>query len=195
MSLPVESHGSKSQSNELGKALLLIARHTIADEFGIGHPSDPTPEDFPELGRPGATFVTLTSEGNLRGCIGTLVAVRPLIEDVRSNAFSAAFRDSRFAPLAPHEFEQVRVEVSLLSPSTPVTFKSEADFLRQLRPGVDGVILEYGAHRSTFLPQVWASLPQPRKFIEHLKVKAGLSADFWNESIRLARYTVTKWQE
>ena len=193
--MPVESHGTKSQNNELGKALLQIARHAIADEFGIGHPADPTPEDFPELGRPGATFVTLTSEGNLRGCIGTLVAARPLIDDVRSNAFSAAFRDSRFAPLAPNEFEQVRVEVSLLSPSTRMSFQSETDFLRQLRPGEDGVILEYGAHRSTFLPQVWATLPQPRKFIEHLKLKAGLSADFWNDSIRLSRYTVTKWQE
>jgi hypothetical protein len=178
--------------SDLGSALLIRARNAIAAEFGLPPAAEPAE---PELQQPGATFVTLTQQGQLRGCIGSLAAWRPLDQDVRSNARSAAFRDPRFAPLAESELAQTRVEVSLLTPAVPMSFAGEDDAVRQLRPGVDGVILEWGMHRGTFLPQVWESLPEPRMFMAHLKQKAGLAPDFWAPDIRLSRYEVQKWKE
>lgn len=147
------------------------------------------------LQQPGATFITLTQHGRLRGCIGSLQARQPLIENVRSNAVSAALHDTRFLPVTADELESIRIEVSLLSALQPIRFASEPDALKQLRPGMDGITLEYGDNRSTFLPQVWDSLPQPREFLAQLKVKAGLYADFWDDGVRLSRYTVQKWCE
>jgi hypothetical protein len=176
----------------LGTALLARARNAIAGEFGIA----PRPEpDHPALHAPGATFVTLTQRGELRGCIGSLEAWRPLDQDVRANALAAAFRDPRFAPLIEAELPRTRVEVSLLTASTPMPFASEADAIARMRPGIDGMILEYGMHRGTFLPQVWESLPEPRQFMAHLKQKAGLPADFWSPDLKLSRYEVQKWKE
>jgi AmmeMemoRadiSam system protein A len=147
------------------------------------------------LSRPGATFVTLTQYGELRGCIGSLQACDPLIDDVSNNAVSAALRDPRFMPLMVDELESVSVEVSLLSELQPLRFASETDALAQLRPAIDGVVFEYGPYRSTFLPQVWESLPQPSQFLAKLKSKARLSEDFWDEEVKLSRYTVSKWRE
>lgn len=144
---------------------------------------------------PGASFVTLTRQGELRGCIGTLEAHRPLGIDVRENAVAAAFRDPRFTPLTRAEFDDVRVEVSVLSPAEALVVASEEHALETLRPHVDGVVFEYGDHRSTFLPQVWEQLPDPAEFLAYLKRKAGLPADFWAEQVRLSRYTVSKWKE
>lgn len=175
-----------------GPVLLKLAREAIAAEFG--HPLPPAP-DLAWLQSPGATFVTLTQQGNLRGCIGSLAAYRPLLQDIRSNAVAAAFRDPRFDPLSESELAMTRVEVSLLSPSQPVTFNDEQDALSQLRPGIDGVILEYRHYRSTFLPQVWEQLPHPADFMSQLKRKAGLPGDFWAPEILLSRYTVEKWKE
>ena len=124
-----------------------------------------------------------------------LEAHRPLDADVRSNARAAAFRDPRFAPLAEDELARTRVEVSLLTPAVPIEFADEDDAVRQLRPGIDGVILEWRGRRGTFLPQVWASLPERRSFFAHLKQKAGLPADFWAPDVKLDRYEVRKWQE
>ena len=149
----------------------------------------------PELDRPGACFVTLSQEGKLRGCIGSLEAWRALREDVRANARAAAFSDPRFPPLAQDELARIRVEVSLLTPPQPLSFAGEEEALRQLRPGVDGVVLEQGSHRSTFLPQVWESLPDPRQFLAQLKIKAGLPPDFRSKDLRLSRYQVQKWKE
>jgi AmmeMemoRadiSam system protein A len=143
----------------------------------------------------GASFVTLTQDGDLRGCIGSLEAHRPLVVDVQKNAVAAAFHDPRFSPLSNHEFARVRVEVSQLSAAEPLAFENEAHALNQLRPRVDGLILEYGRHRSTFLPQVWETLARPEIFLAQLKRKAGLPADFWHDQLRLSRYTVTKWKE
>ncbi|MDO8932155.1 MAG: AmmeMemoRadiSam system protein A [Rhodocyclaceae bacterium] len=176
----------------LGSALLARARNAIAAEFGEAALPEPT---HPLLGEPGATFVTLTQDGNLRGCIGSLEAWRPLDADVRANACAAAFRDPRFPPLAHDELPRTRVEVSLLQPAQPIVFAGEEDALRQLRPGIDGVILEYGRHRGTFLPQVWESLPEPRLFLAHLKQKAGLAPGFWAPDLTLSRYEVQKWKE
>lgn len=177
---------------ELGTALLVRARNAIAAEFG----RDALPEpDHPALHQAGATFVTLTQRGDLRGCIGSLEAWRLLDQDVRANAKAAAFRDPRFMALSEEELDLTRVEVSLLKPAVPMAFTSEEDAVRQLRPGIDGVILESGLHRGTFLPQVWESLPEPRLFMAHLKQKAGLSPDFWSADVKLSRYEVQKWTE
>jgi AmmeMemoRadiSam system protein A len=179
-------------NDDLGKTLLVLARHAIADELGIDRAADPTD---PALAQPGATFVTLTENGRLRGCIGSLEARRPLGEDVLANARAAAFSDTRFAPLGRDEFKQVRVEVSLLSAAQAMSFSDEEDALRQLRPAIDGVILEAGLRRATFLPQVWESLPEPRQFLAELKYKAGLPAGYWNDNVKLYRYEVQKWKE
>ncbi len=176
----------------LGRALLVRARNAIAGEFGIAPASEP---DDPALGLPGATFVTLTQEGRLRGCIGSLEAHRSLDADVRENAKAAAFRDPRFPPLSRDELARTRVEVSLLTPATPIGFTDEEDAIRRLRPGIDGVILEWRGRRGTFLPQVWESLPDPGRFLAHLKQKAGLPADFWAPDVKLYRYEVQKWKE
>ena len=179
---------------DLGPALLLRARNAIAAQ--LKQPTQPEPA-HPALALPGATFVTLTQGGQLRGCIGSLEAHRALDQDVRANAVAAAFRDPRFAPLTLAELPRTRVEVSLLTASVPISFSSEADALRQLRPHVDGVILIAGpgGRRGTFLPQVWEQLPEPRQFLAHLKQKAGLPADWWSDQVQLRRYEVQKWKE
>lgn len=176
----------------LGEALLTIARNAIGREFGSA--ARPVAE-LPELQRPGATFVTLMQNGHLRGCIGALDAARPLGEDVAHNARAAAFRDPRFSPLEPDEWPHTRVEVSLLEPSAEMQFRDEADLLAQLRPGEDGLILQWGHHRATFLPQVWDTLPNRAQFLMELKRKAGLPLDFWEPGLRVHRYRVTKWRE
>ena len=175
-----------------GRILLHLARAAIAKDLDfISH-------DLPRsdwLEEPGATFITLTLNGQLRGCIGSLEAHRPLIDDVRHNAVASAFSDPRFDPLSKEEFADVLVDVSLLSKPEPMSFSSEQNALAQLHPGKDGVILEYRGHRATYLPQVWAQLSDPQEFIDHLKQKAGLPGDFWSNDIRLSRYTVQKWHE
>ncbi|MEO8039746.1 MAG: AmmeMemoRadiSam system protein B [Betaproteobacteria bacterium] len=175
-----------------GDVLLPIARATIARQLGVQLTAR---EDAPFLKEVGATFVTLQRNGQLRGCIGSLEARRPLLDDLKHNARAAAFLDPRFRPLSLREFDDVRIEVSILSASTPIEFRDEPDLLTQLVPHVDGLILEQGAHRGTFLPQVWESLPTPAAFLAHLKQKAGLAPDFWSRELRVARYSVEKWTE
>jgi AmmeMemoRadiSam system protein A len=177
---------------QLGEALLARARNAIAGELGGEQVNEP---EHPALHRPGATFVTLTRQGELRGCVGSIEAFRPLDQDVRENAKAAAFRDRRFASLGKSELAATRVEVSLLSPAEPIRFATEDDAVRQLRQGVDGVILECGRHRGTFLPQMWEHLPDPRQFLSELKRKAGLAENFWSKDLRLYRYEVQKWSE
>jgi AmmeMemoRadiSam system protein A len=183
---------SEQLDNEKGATLLKLARSEIASKLGHGV-SFPAQAGW--LAEPGASFVTLTRQGELRGCIGTLEAHRPLGLDVRENAVAAAFRDPRFMPLTRVEFDEIRVEVSVLSPSEILVVASEEHALATLRPNVDGVVFEYRHYRSTFLPQVWEQLPEPAEFMAHLKRKAGLPMDFWAEEVRLSRYTVSKWKE
>jgi AmmeMemoRadiSam system protein A len=175
-----------------GKLLLTIARAAISNALDVPRTAD---ETAPWLAEHGACFVTLTQHGQLRGCIGTLQAHRSLLEDVKSNAVSAALHDPRFMPLRAAELDSTRIEVSLLSPPQALAFRDETDALAQLRPHVDGVVFEYRHYRSTFLPQVWEQLPQPQQFMAHLKQKAGLPSDFWSPDIQLSRYTVDKWKE
>jgi AmmeMemoRadiSam system protein A len=178
--------------DEKGKVLLPIARAAISRALDVFCAAD---ETAPWLEEKGACFVTLTQGGELRGCIGTLQAHRPLLSDVKSNAVSAAMHDPRFMPLGAEELDITTVEISLLSPMTPMDVRDEADALAQMRPNIDGIVFEFGRYRSTFLPQVWEDLPQPRHFLEMLRRKAGLPEDFWEEGVKLSRYTVTKWRE
>lgn len=143
----------------------------------------------PALRAPGATFVTLHVERELRGCIGTLEARDPLVLDVVTNAYSAAYRDPRFPGLTRVEFERLDLHISILSPPEPLAVESEEDLLAQLRPGIDGLILAEGQRRGTFLPAVWDALPEPRLFVQHLKQKAGLPSDYWSATLAVARYT------
>ena len=143
----------------------------------------------------GATFVTLTKNDELRGCIGSLEAARPLGEDVAQNALGAAFRDPRFTPMVAHEWPQCRVEVSLLSTPKPLRFADEADLLAQIRAGEDGLVLEADGRRGTFLPQVWQDIQDKRAFLAHLLRKAGLPADTRLTRCKISRYRVVKWKE
>lgn len=176
----------------LGDALLARARNAVARDLACAVSAEPW---HPRLTQPGATFVTLRLSGELRGCIGSLAATRPLDEDVRANAVAAAFRDPRFAPLTAAEFPATRFEVSLLAPPQPLAARDEAELLRVLRPHVDGVVLRCGDRRATLLPQVWASLPDPRDFVRALKRKAGLPTAFWSDALVFERYEVIKFDE
>ena len=187
---------------ELGRSLVTLARLAIGAELGEvrGIGSDRAGTEgaepvHPALEAPGATFVTLFKHGLLRGCIGTLEARRPLGVDVRANAVAAAFDDPRFPRLANEEFIDTSVEVSLLSAPEPMMADGEQDLLAQLRPGVDGLVLEFAGRRATFLPQVWDSLREPTAFLAELKRKAGLPIDFWSAAAHISRYRVTKWRE
>ena len=177
---------------DAGGILLPLARASIAAQLGTPLAAR---DDADWLGNTAASFVTLMLDGELRGCIGTLEAHRALGEDVKANAVAAAFRDPRFKPLDKHEFDTIRVEISVLSAIESVAFRDEDDALQRLRPEIDGVIFEYGHHRSTFLPQVWEDFRDPRVFLGHLKYKAGLPPDFWDPTVKLSRHTVVKWSE
>lgn len=175
-----------------GQVLLPLARSAIAKKLKL------PPVAVGEaawLDEKAASFVTLTIGGELRGCIGSLVAHRTLRDDVVANAAAAAFGDPRFEPLTVSEYPAIRVEVSVLSTPEPMSFTSRADALAQLRPGVDGLILTSGRHRATFLPQVWAQLPSREEFVRALARKAGLAPDYWDNRMELDRYQVRSWAE
>jgi len=178
--------------SDAGRILLPLARSAIAERLGLEQPAE---TDLPWLKQQGASFITVMRDAKLRGCIGTLRPHRALAEDVRANAVAAAFRDPRFAPIGAEELAAISLEISVLSALEPLRFGDEPDALRQLRPGVDGVVFEYGHHSGTFLPQVWDDLKEPKEFLAHLKYKAGLPPDFWDPTVRLSRYTVYKWRE
>jgi AmmeMemoRadiSam system protein A len=139
--------------------------------------------------------VTLTQEGKLRGCIGSLHPTRTLGEDVVANAAAAALADRRFSPLKSEELRAIEMEVSLLSTPTLVPFAEEGDLFAQVRAGADGVILACGGSRSTYLPQVWESLPDPRQFFASLMQKAGIPVDTRLTRCQVWRYQVVKWRE
>ena len=176
----------------LGRATLAIAREAIARALELEHAA--AVARMPELDQPAATFVTLKCNGDLRGCIGSVEARRALGDDVTHNARAAAYRDPRFHPVTPGELPRLDVEVSVLSPRVPLEAMSEAEALRKLRPGIDGICFEFHDLASTFLPQVWESLPEPAIFLAELRRKAGLAPNFWHPDVRLSRYTVEKYQ-
>ena len=173
--------------------MLDIARNSIEAALGVSKPE--LLPDEPWLKPAHATFVTLTQNGRLRGCIGSLEAHRPLGEDVRHNARAAALSDPRFPSLTSEELASTRIEVSLLSTPKLLAFADHADLIAQLRPGEDGLILECGEASGTFLPQVWESLPDPEQFVAELKRKAGVAPDVSTAKCRIQRYRVLKWKE
>jgi AmmeMemoRadiSam system protein A len=174
--------------------LLRTARHAVAEVLGAGTATAPAADA--ELRAVGSSFVTLTLGGRLRGCVGSLSFDRPLIDDVSENAVAAAFRDRRFPPLRREELAAVRFEVSVLSVPEPLPAAATVEeAARLLRPGFDGVVLERGAARGVFLPQVWESLPAPLEFLRQLRRKAGLAEAGWDEATRLWRFGVEKWSE
>ncbi len=183
---------TREATPERGPVLLAHARGAIAQALGLPVAAA---SDAEFLSRPGATFVTLKTHGELRGCVGSLQAHRPLREDVRDNARAAAFLDRRFAPLGRAEYPRLAVEVSLLAPSQPLVVADEAELHASLRPGIDGLTLSYRQRRATFLPQVWDSLPEARAFVAALKRKLGVGTGFWSDELRVFRYTVDKWAE
>ncbi|MBF0295020.1 MAG: AmmeMemoRadiSam system protein B [Magnetococcales bacterium] len=182
---------------DLGLALPGVAREhlirTLRNEPGVS--GEVLTRRWPELAQPGATFVTLKKQGQLRGCIGTLSPHRPLAEDLLENTLSAALRDPRFPPLAREELPLIDIEVSLLTPPEPLPHRDAEDLLARLRPGVHGVILAKNGRRATFLPQVWEQLPDPLEFLGHLCRKAGLDGSCWRQGAEIQVYTVQKFQE
>jgi MEMO1 family protein len=184
--------GAADDDPVLAHALLSRARNAIARALALPTTAEP---GHPALDAPGATFVTLRLDGELRGCVGSLSAERAVADDVRVHALAAAFRDSRFEPLGVEEFAELDIEVSLLGPTQPVAASTEAEAHDALRPGIDGVLLEWRGRSATFLPQVWDQLPLPAEFLAALKRKAGLAADFWHQDLRLSRYRVRKFAQ
>ncbi|QSA98313.1 AmmeMemoRadiSam system protein A [Methylococcus sp. EFPC2] len=169
--------------------LMELARQSIRHGLEYGKPLAVNIAALPEdLAAPRASFVTLEKNGRLRGCIGSLQASRALALDIAENAYAAAFRDPRFQPVSAEEVDALEIHLSLLTAPEPMAFASEADLLAQITPEVDGLVLEDGVHRGTFLPSVWESLPDRTDFLRHLKQKAELPADYWSSSLRVSRY-------
>lgn len=184
-----ESPPSSSLSADEQASLLQIARESIA--FGLNHKQPPEVDLSRFSGvmlEDRATFVTLKYAGDLRGCIGALEARRPLVQDVAANAFGAAFSDRRFNPVSEVELPMLEYHISILTPRQILTVDSEADLLSKLRPGIDGLVLEEGTHRATFLPAVWETLPDPSDFVLHLKRKADWNDDYWSSGITVWIY-------
>jgi AmmeMemoRadiSam system protein A len=175
-----------------GPDIVRLARASI--RHGLVH-REPLPINYDELpgamAEPAATFTTLHIEGKLRGCCGTLEAVRPLAADVAYSAFRAAFRDPRFEPVGEHELSVIRLEVSVLSPLESMPVADEADLLNRLTPGVDGLVIVAEGRHATFLPKVWEMFPNPEHFLAALKTKCGLPGDYWSDRLEFRRYQST----
>lgn len=179
-------------SDSHGNVLLAVARGAV--EAALGGARRPPPDD-PWLREPGSTFVTLTQGGLLRGCIGTVRPVYPLVEDLRRNAVAAALADPRFHPLSATDLPFTRFEVSVLSPLATLRATSEEELRRQLAPGSHGLVLSWQRHSGTFLPQMWEQLPDPALFLRYLKRKAGLPEEFWDPEVVARVFTVRAWHE
>jgi hypothetical protein len=184
-------------TDEEKQTLLRLARQAV--EHGV-RGEQPPPMDpaclTSRLREPGATFVTLTVNGDLRGCIGALEAHQPLAEDVREHALAAALYDPRFPPVQVGELGRIRIEVSRLTEARPLEYASPGDLLKKLRPNIDGVILKDGIRRATFLPQVWEKLPDPVDFLDHLCRKMGDRSNLWREGkLQVYVYQVEEFHE
>ena len=171
------------------QTLLRVAREAVLEGVRRGVPWLPDPQEYPAtLRAPGASFVTLHVDGELHGCVGSLEPARPLVVDVAHNAFAAAFHDPRFPRLEKAELDALDVHISLLGPLEALDVASEAELVTRLRPGIDGLLLEEGRYRGTFLPAVWQNLSNPAEFVRALKRKAGLAPDHWSDAVRVWRY-------
>jgi AmmeMemoRadiSam system protein A len=188
---------TKSLTREEKSTLLKLARDVLQAKVQGQDPPPINLADYPAvLGEPGACFVTITKGGILRGCVGSIEAVQPLVQDVHDRAIAAGFFDYRFPPLTEEEFTQIKLEISLLTVPQKLTYDTPEDLIQQLRPQVDGVILKYKGHKGTFLPQVWEKLSQPELFLSRLCQKMGLSEKAWQElPLQVEIYQVIKFSE
>ena len=184
-------------TEEEGKYLLSVARKTIEERLTGQEGQGPSEAlQSPKFHEKRGTFVTLTENGALRGCIGHIIPQESMIEGVRENAINAAFRDPRFSPLSESEWKRVKVEISILTDSTPLDYTDAVDLLNRLRPGIDGLIIKKGFNQATFLPQVWEQLPDKKEFLRHLCLKAGLDRDAWkNDKLEVLVYQVQAFEE
>ena len=180
-----------------GKLLLQVARRTIEQKLFNRKVKEKGDAALPPVfHEKRGTFVTLTMDGQLRGCIGHIVPQESLIEGIRINAINAAFRDPRFGPMSSGEWEKVKIEISILSDPKPLPYSSAEDLLKKLRPGIDGLIIKKGYHQATFLPQVWEQLPNKKDFLSHLCLKGGLDADAWRKGdLEVLIYQVQAFEE
>ena len=175
--------------NRHGEMLLRLAARSVEHGLRKGKPLGmDAAKQSKDLAQPGACFVTLKKNGQLRGCIGSPEAYRPLITDVVENAFAAAFKDPRFPAVTPEELPGLEMSISVLSPQVAMRIRDEKDLLAQLRPGIDGLVIEDAGRRALFLPAVWQQLPDPRTFLAHLKQKAGLAPNHWSAAFKARRF-------
>jgi AmmeMemoRadiSam system protein A len=188
---------TRKLTEEDGKYLLSVARETIEGRLLQRKPANPSNRvESPICSERRGTFVTLTAGGALRGCIGHIIAQESMVEGVRINAINAAFRDPRFKPVITKEWENVKIEVSILTDPAPLDYSDAQDLCGKLRPGVDGVILKKGFYQATFLPQVWEQLPDVEEFLMHLCLKAGLDGGAWKrEKLEVLTYQVQAFHE
>ncbi len=190
-SADTEKQPSQQYSDAEHQLLLSIAKKSILTGLQQMHPLVLTLADYSQhLQEKRATFVTLKINDELRGCIGSLSPQRALVDDIAHNAYAAAFSDPRFAALNKQEYEPLEYHISILSDTSPMQFDSEQALLAQLRPGIDGLVLQDQNRQGTFLPSVWEQLPEPEAFFQHLRHKAGLPANYWSDTLQVSRYTV-----
>ncbi len=184
-------------SDAEGRLLLELARRTIAVQLGLEQKQTTEPGSLsPLLAAHRGTFVTLKKAGDLRGCIGSLTADQPLIENVRVNAINAAFHDPRFTPLTAEEWHQIQIEISVLTSPRRLDYASGEDLAARIKPHVDGIVISKDYASSTFLPQVWKQLSRPQDFLAHLCLKAGLAADAWRQGdLEVKTYQVQSFKE
>ena len=177
------------------EVLLSLARAAIKSSFVNAKVDTSFAEEYPELQEQGASFVTLTQDGQLRGCIGSIIAHRPLLEDIIHNARSAAFKDPRFMPLREDELEMTKIEVSLLTPPQPLEYDDSTDLKSKINIGIDGVILKHNDYQATFLPQVWEELGEFELFFSHLCQKSGMAQGCLALHPEIYTYQVEKVKE
>ncbi len=180
-----------------GKYLLALARKTIEQAlFDKEEQKESDTDSSAKFLEQRGTFVTLTTRGNLRGCIGHIIPQESLIEGIRVNAINAAFRDPRFPALTRDEWKKVKIEISILTDPKPLSYSDADDLLKKLRPDMDGLIIKKGYHQATFLPQVWEQLPKKEEFLTHLCLKAGLGGDAWRKGeLEVSTYQVQAFEE
>lgn len=188
---------SDQLTTEEQELLLQLARQALEEGVSGGQLESIDMEDLPpRLRRDGVSFVTLTSGGRLRGCIGALEANHPLAEDVRQHAVAAALHDYRFPPVQIEELEDISIEISHLTEPKPLEYIDPDDLLTLIHPGVHGVVIRDGMRRATFLPQVWEKIPEPESFLSSLCQKMGASPDLWRRKIiEVLIYQVEEFRE
>jgi AmmeMemoRadiSam system protein A len=184
-------------TEEEGRYLLSVARKTIEQKiFNLGAQLELESFNSNTFSEKRGTFVTLTIDDGLRGCIGNIVPQESLLDGVKANAINAAFRDPRFRPLSDKEWVKVKIEISILTDPKPLDYSNGRDLLEKLRSGTDGVILKKGYNQATFLPQVWEQLPEKKEFLTHLCLKAGLDGDEWEKGrLEVLTYQVQAFEE